>query len=229
MDDRKFREIMEDYARSTAKGKDVDFAKLNRAEKSPKRKINLRWVTAVCSAVVIIAVSLAVALPLTLGGNPNEGVTPGQGDEPQYYYCKDEKLTNIEVDSFETLREGYGIDSLQPSIAAVTGKFSAIYSEEYNVTIGSKVELMVFDSNFDFIYIQAVNAVYVIEGLTQFDNLDGVAMWGGYYINYSVGDFNEEGHRVYRITFAAGKYRYFIEVDYYGEFEAATVLDMIYG
>lgn len=229
MDDRKFREIMEDYARSTAKGKDVDFAKLNRAEKSPKRKINLRWVTAVCSAVVIIAVSLAVALPLTLGGNPNEGVTPGQGDEPQYFYCKNEKLANIEVDSFETLHDSYGIDSLQPSIVAVTSKLSAIYIEEYNVAIGSKVELMVFDRNFDYVYVTAIKEAYILEGLTRFDDCDKRADWKGNEVSYYVSDFNGDGHYDYRITFTVDGYNYFIELDCYGELGVAAILDMIYG
>lgn len=231
MDDRKFREIMEDYARSTAKGKETDFAKANAATKAPRKKINLRWVTAVCSVVIIVAVSLAVALPLTLGGeSPNGESNDGQGvGSDTQYYCKSESTVSTVVDSFETLQTKYGVEGLEPSIEAINWTLAVIYSNEFEVAVGSSIELMVFNERFSYIKIKSIKERYILEGLSQFEDLDGTTNWRGDVISYSVSDFNNDGYFDYRISFTAEGYNYFIELDCYGELDVATVLDMIYG
>lgn len=231
MDDRKFREIMEDYARSTAKGKETDFAKANAETTAPRKKINLRLVTAVCSVVIIVAVSLAVALPLTLGGDiPSSGGNDGQGvGNDDRYYCKEENTLSISVDILSDLLEEYSIDIMLPEIGAMASSIYATYSEEYNVTIGARVDLNVFDEYFDIVSIRTVKFQYILEGLTRFDDCTERAVWNGNNILYFIEEPNAAGCRKYYITFTAEGYNYFIELDCYGELDVATVLDMIYG
>lgn len=73
MDDRKFDETMRSYVASTAKGEEHDLAKLKAEEKPKKRRLQLsQWLPAV-AAVVVVAVTLSVCLPLTLAA---------EGDDP---------------------------------------------------------------------------------------------------------------------------------------------------
>lgn len=231
MDDKEFRELMNEYVRSTPKGKDSDLAKLNAAPKPNRKKFNLRWAAAVCSVVIIVAVSLAVALPLTLDrGIPEQGDTTGQGgDNQQVYYCKNENTVQIDVGSYETLQTGYGIEIIQPTVDALVSKVFALYSQEYEVAIGASVELSIFDVNFDMLSISAVKTSYVLEGLETFDDLSDTTVWSGHGVLYSITDSNGDGYYEHYIKFEADGYNYFVEFSSFKQIEAAAALDLIFG
>lgn len=231
MDDKEFRELMNEYVRSTPKGKDSDLAKLNAAPKPNKKKFNLRWAAAVCSVVIIVAVSLAVALPLTLDrGIPEQGDTTGQGgDSQQVYYCKNENTVQIDVGFYETLQTEYGIEIIQPTVDALVSKVFALYSQEYEVAIGASVELSIFDVNFDMLSISAVKTSYVLEGLETFDDLIDTTVWNGHGVLYSITDSNGDGYYEHYIKFEADGYNYFVEFSSFKQIEAAAALDLIFG
>lgn len=231
MDDKEFRELMNEYVRSTPKGKDSDLAKLNAAPKPNRKKFNLRWAAAVCSVVIIVAVSLAVALPLTLDrGIPEQGDTTGQGgDNQQVYYCKNENTVQIDVGSYETLQTGYGIEIIQPTVDVLVSKVFALYSQEYEVAIGASVELSIFDVNFDMLSISAVKTSYVLEGLETFDDLSDTTVWNGHGVLYSITDSNGDGYYEHYIKFEADGYNYFVEFSSFKQIEAAAALDLIFG
>ena len=231
MDDKEFRELMNEYVRSTPKGKDSDLAKLNAAPKPNRKKFNLRWAAAVCSVVIIVAVSLAVALPLTLDrGIPEQGDTTGQGgDNQQVYYCKNENTVQIDVGSYETLQTEYGIEIIQPTVDALVSKVFALYSQEYEVAIGASVELSIFDVNFDMLSISAVKTSYVLEGLETFDDLSATTVWNGYGVLYGINDSNGDGYYEHYIKFEADGYNYFVEFSSFKQIEAAAALDLIFG
>lgn len=231
MDDKEFRELMNEYVRSTPKGKDSDLAKLNAAPKPNRKKFNLRWAAAVCSVVIIVAVSLAVALPLTLDrGIPEQGDTTGQGgDNQQVYYCKNENTVQIDVGSYETLQTEYGIEIIQPTVDVLVSKVFALYSQEYEVAIGASVELSIFDVNFDMLSISAVKTSYVLEGLETFDDLSDTTVWNGHGVLYSITDSNGDGYYEHYIKFEADGYNYFVEFSSFKQIEAAAALDLIFG
>lgn len=231
MDDKEFRELMNEYVRSTPKGKDSDLAKLNAAPKPNRKKFNLRWAAAVCSVVIIVAVSLAVALPLTLDrGIPEQGDTTGQGgDNQQVYYCKNENTVQIDVGSYETLQTEYGIEIIQPTVDVLVSKVFALYSQEYEVAIGASVELSIFDVNFDMLSISAVKTSYVLEGLETFDDLSATTVWNGHGVLYSITDSNGDGYYEHYIKFEADGYNYFVEFSSFKQIEAAAALDLIFG
>lgn len=231
MDDKEFRELMNEYVRSTPKGKDSDLAKLNAAPKPNRKKFNLRWAAAVCSVVIIVAVSLAVTLPLTLDrGIPEQGDTTGQGgDNQQVYYCKNENTVQIDVGSYETLQTEYGIEIIQPTVDVLVSKVFALYSQEYEVAIGASVELSIFDVNFDMLSISAVKTSYVLEGLETFDDLSDTTVWNGHGVLYSITDSNGDGYYEHYIKFEADGYNYFVEFSSFKQIEAAAALDLIFG
>ena len=231
MDDKEFRELMNEYVRSTPKGKDSDLAKLNVAPKPSRKKFNLRWAAAVCSVVIIVAVSLAVALPLTLDrGIPEQGDTTGQGgDNQQVYYCKSKNTVQIDVGSYETLQTEYGIEIIQPTVDALVSKVFALYSQEYEVAIGASVELSIFDINFDILNITATKENYVYDKLKPFDSCQDKTVWQNHSVFYSINDSNGDGYYEHYIKFEADGYNYFVEFSSFKQIEAAAALDLIFG
>lgn len=231
MDDKEFRELMNEYVRSTPKGKDSDLAKLNVAPKPSRKKFNLRWAAAVCSVVIIVAVSLAVALPLTLDrGIPEQGDTTGQGGgNQQVYYCKNENTVQIDVGSYETLQTEYGIEIIQPTVDALVSKVFALYSQEYEVAIGSNAELGVFDANFDTLVIKAIRKNYILEDAQRFDICSKTVLWKDIIVFYSITDSNGDGYYEHYIKFEADGYNYFVEFSSFKQIEAAAALDLIFG
>lgn len=231
MDDKEFRELINEYVRSTPKGKDSDLAKLNAAPKPNRKKFNLRWAAAVCSVVIIVAVSLAVALPLTLDrGIPEQGDTTGQGGgNQQVYYCKEDKTIQISLDSYGELESTYGVKVISPSISSLEGYLCALYSQEYEVAIGASVELSIFDANFDMLSISAVKTSYVLEGLETFDDLSATTVWNGHGVLYGINDSNGDGYYEHYIKFEADGYNYFVEFSSFKQIEAAAALDLIFG
>lgn len=231
MDDKEFRELMNEYVRSTPKGKDSDLAKLNAAPKPNRKKFNLRWAAAVCSVVIIVAVSLAVALPLTLDrGIPEQGDTTGQGGgNQQVYYCKEANTVKIGVDSYEELENDYGVKIIPPSIVAVEDCLYALYNEEYELTIGANAEFSIFDANFDILNITATKENYVYDKLKPFDNCQDKTVWQNHSVFYSITDSNGDGYYEHYIKFEADGYNYFVEFSSFKQIEAAAALDLIFG
>lgn len=230
MDDRQFRETMERYARSTAKGREADFAKLNGAvRQTSARRFNLRLATALVSVVLIVAVSLAVALPLTLD-RPRGDDTPGQGDGGEnYFYCSDDAVVTAQVSSFDDLASDYGVTAMRPSIATVETGIFAAYSEEYDATIGTYIELAVFDEYFDTVYIKVVKYPYVLKGLMFYDDFTDGTVWRGHAVRCFEGTPDADGYRKNYIAFEADGYDYFVEFGSNVSLDSAEALEAIYG
>lgn len=229
MDDRQFRETMERYARSTVKGREADFAKLNDAPRqTSSRRFNLRLATALVSVVVIVAVSLAVALPLTLVQSHDGDDISGQGDGEEVFYCSENSVVITATASFEDLARDYGVMVMRPAIATLaTGVFAA-YSEEYDTAIGAYVELAVFDDLFDTVYITAVRRPYALEELMFYDAFTDGTVWRGRAVRYSESAPEADGYRTNYITFTLGGYDYFVEYKSVTSADAAEVLEAIY-
>lgn len=230
MDDRQFRETMERYARSTAKGREADFgrpadASCGAAQVSAcarRRKLRL---AALCT-VLIVVVSLSVALPLTLGRS--DGAPAGQDGGENLFYCNDDDITTASVASFDELESEYGVSAMRPVVPTVATGIFVVRSTQYDAVIGAFVELAVFDDIFDAVYVKVVKRPYVLYGLAYYTEFTSATVWRDREVRYYVG-VGAGGLTEYRITFTADGYDYFIEFDSWSDVDAAAALETIYG
>lgn len=175
MDDKKFNEIMRNYVKSTARGKDADLAKLRASneQQTKTRKIpRLAWVA--ISVAIIIAISLSVILPLTLN-RPND-------DGPRERYLS---VGDLELDELQGDADAYYTDIWMPEINSL-GKISyaiKLKSSESDI-IGIYSLLSIYDEHFDDIDFYAISENNIIDSLVIFESFPDTAEWGDIQLSY---------------------------------------------
>lgn len=220
MENKKFDEMMESYARSTSKGMDHDLHKMRLAEHKPRKNIKRKWTVAVCSVVLSVAICLAVVLPLTLGMEQDGGETM------QYYFSDAEYMRDVPFTSIDDIA-GYGTDFMLPTISN-TGSTGMLKMNDSTGTLGGiMLEVSVYDDYFDYISILMYYENYVYVESTLFDVCVDVALWNGITVGYNI---NERASGVYdwRIRFNREGVNYYMTFVFYGDAEVDAILDMIF-
>ncbi len=217
MDDRKFDETMRSYVASTAKGEEHDLAKLKAEEKPKKRRARLsQWLPAV-AAVVVVAVTLSVCLPLTLAA---------EGDDPHYgfggsFYDVD----FISLDDVSQLEEVYGFSMMIPDIAVETQiHATAIVDSEDGTFYGGRLSFLPVDWAFGGVECTAVGEGKQYDWQWDVDtSYARKCDWHGTEVYFTVATYWDEStsgtelielHR-YRIKFTFDGLDYHIEFDFF--------------
>lgn len=223
MEDKKFDEMMENYARSTSKGMEYDLSKRQPAERRSRRNANNRnrkMVFAACSVILSVAICLAIVLPLTLD------TEQGGGETTQYYFSDAEYMRDVPFTSTEALAE-YGADFMLPTIDSIASGGMLKINDSTGDLGGIMLEVSVYDDYFDYISILMYYENYVYVESALFDVCVDVALWNGIDVGYNI---NERALGVYdwRIRFNKEDVNYYLTFIFYGEAEVNVVMDMIF-
>lgn len=225
MEDREFDEIMNKYVASTGRDAEFDLAKLRQKENAGKAgavRHTRRFAWASVAAVLIVAVVLAVALPLTLGGG---GENTGNGP----FYCDDGEVLYQTVD-ISVAESQYGIDVMETRIEDTLGTLHMLLTlSSDNTAIGVRSEYGVFNEIFDSIVIFSIKDGYVFVPTQQISvSCVSTTVWRDIIVKYGI-KFDEEtqSSRCYYEFYANGT-NHFVQTTVYGDFTAEEILDLMF-
>lgn len=220
MDDRKFNEKMRSYVASTAKGEEHDLAKLKAEEKPKKRRLQLsQWLPAV-AAVVVVAVTLSVCLPLTLAA---------EDDDPRYGFGGSVyDVDFISLDDVSQLEEVYGFSMMIPDIAVETQIHAkAIVDSDDGTFYGGRLSFLPVDWAFGDVECTAVGEGKQYDWQWDVDTSYAQKCdWHGTEVYFTVREFltewESEGSEVtiieyhfYRLIFTLNGLDYHIEFEFF--------------
>ena len=226
MDDKKFEEIMHEYVASKSRGKNADFNKLYQNEKSKTpKKYNYKLVLASISCILVVAITLAIVLPLTL--QPSDVVEPIT-PPPAVYYCDLEDIESIVIDTLTDIKTEYSISATMPNIEYQDIGITMMKSKIDSHIIGTSLDLAVYDEYFDDVIINIVFENNIINTFSSYETSPHEVEWKGksvkYIVEYNDDDFSYNA----TIFFTKDGYKYYLDACYYEDLPVTDILDKIF-
>lgn len=191
MNDDKFNEIMNKYVSSTGRVADDDLAKLKKTETVSRQVRKKRYAWSAVAAILVIAVTLATVLPLTLGKG-------GQSDGDGYFYCDETQVEFVEMPLEDILEQGrFGLLPVAFE-NPIQEQHSALILQQENIVIGINSKYAIFRENFDEVNIFALKEKYIYSQ-TQviFDECESNITWRVKNVKYNVGEIKNSGSYEY--------------------------------
>lgn len=226
MEDREFDEIMNKYVASTGRDAEFDLAKLRQKENAGNKagavRHARRFAWASVAAVLIVAVVLAVALPLTLGGG-------GENTSSGPFYCDDGEVLYQKVD-VSVAESEYGIDVMETDVEDTLGTLHMLLTlSSDNTAIGVRSEYGVFNENFDSIVIFSIKDGYVFVPTQQISlSCVSTTVWRDIPVKYGIKYDEEMQCSRCCYEFSANGMNYFVQTTVYGDFTAEEILDLMF-
>lgn len=222
MNDDKFNKIMNKYVSSTGRNADDDLAKLRNSEKVSRQVRKKRYAWSAVAAIIVIAVTLATVLPLTLGKG-------GQSEGDGYFYCDETQVEFVEMPMEDILEQGqFGLLPVAFE-NPMQEKHSALILQQENNVIGINSKYAVYSILLDEMYIFALKEKYVYTE-TQFiyDNCKFQVNWHNKNVKYNVEEIKESKSNRYSFVFNDRGMNYYIKTIVYGTPSPDTVLNNIF-
>lgn len=222
MNDDKFNKIMNKYVSSTGRNADDDLAKLRNSEKVSRQVRKKRYAWSAVAAILVIAVTLATVLPLTLGkGSQSEG--------DGYFYCDETQVEFVEMPLEDILEQGrFGLLPVAFE-NPIQEQHSALILQQENIVIGINSKYAIFRENFDEVNIFALKEKYIYSQ-TQviFDECESNITWRVKNVKYNVGEIKNSGSYEYFFVFNDNGMNYYVTAIVYGTPSPHTVLNNIF-
>ena len=208
MDDKRFDELMEKYVNSHRQNKEkyLQNVKLPDEKKGTKTSRYPKSAYALCAVAVILAVSLAIFLPVYYygdKGNPDAGINSSQETPvieqplPDISYSDGEDIMPTLTDDPEGIAEE--LDIVIPEIDieyVVSNTYALIDKGNADTVIGLSKQYFVFDEVFNTIEINVLPGNIKILNYPGYENLDKSVEHDGIKIQYK------------EIMILEGSYRY---------------------
>ncbi len=242
MKNKEFEKIMQAYVSSKAPSTDECLEKL-RTKPQPQKRRNCtpRMAWAAFSAILIMCVSLAVALPLVLKpSEPDNSIpdTPLEMPddtvitpvEPTYTFSDSGDFTYTKMEAGVNLKETYGLTADVINIVAenkITYLLKAARDEQKE--FGFTEQADVFNFGIFSILTNVIKNNYSISLLAEYENLTNTIEYNGVTVKY-YSTINEIDGCTYehKIFFTKGGYKYYLDVSCYEDLEITELLDLIY-
>lgn len=222
MNDDKFNEIMNKYVSSTGRVADDDLAKLKKTETVSRQVRKKRYAWSAVAAILVIAVTLATVLPLTLGKG-------GQSDGDGYFYCDETQVEFVEMPLEDILEQGrFGLLPVAFE-NPIQEQHSALILQQENIVIGINSKYAIFRENSDEVNIFALKEKYIYSQ-TQviFDECESNITWRVKNVKYNVGEIKNSGSYEYFFVFNDNGMNYYVTAIVYGTPSPDTVLNNIF-
>lgn len=222
MNDDKFNEIMNKYVSSTGRSADNDLAKLRNSEKVSRQVRKKRYAWSAVAAILVIAVTLATVLPLTLGkGSQSEG--------DGYLYCDETQVEFVEMHLQDVLE--LGNFSLLPMAFEnpISEQHYAMILRESDAVIGSMSRYTIYRELMDEVNVFALKDKYIYSQ-TQviFDECKLNSNWREKNVRYIMVEIKNSGSYEYSFVFNDNGMNYYVKAIVYGTPSPETVLDNIF-
>lgn len=222
MNDDKFNKIMNKYVSSTGRNADDDLAKLRNSEKVSRQVRKKRYAWSAVAAIIVIAVTLATVLPLTLGkGSQSEG--------DGYFYCDETQVEFVEMPLQNILEEGH-FELLPMAFEnPIQEQHNALILQQANIVIGINSTYAIYSENLDEVNMFVLKEKYVYTE-TQFiyDNCKFQVNWHNKNVKYNVEEIKESKSNRYSFVFNDRGMNYYIKTIVYGTPSPDTVLNNIF-
>lgn len=222
MNDDKFNKIMNKYVSSTGRAADDDLAKFKNSRKNIRQVRKKRYAWSAVAAILVIAVTLATILPLTLGkGDQSEG--------DGYFYCDETQVEFVEMPMEDILEQGqFGLLPVAFE-NPMQEKHSALILQQENNVIGINSKYAVYSILLDEMYIFALKEKYVYTE-TQFinNNCKREAQWREKTVKFNIAEIENDESYEYSFVFNDSGMNYYITAVVYGTPSPDTVLDNIF-
>lgn len=222
MNDDKFNEIINKYVSSTGRSVDDDLAKLKKSEKVSRQVRKKRYAWSAVAAILVIAVTLATVLPLTLGKG-------GQSEGDGYFYCDETQVEFVEMPLQNILEDGH-FELLPMAFEnPIQEQHSALILQQENIVIGVNSKYAIYSILLDEIYIFALKEKYFYSQ-TQviFNECESNTTWRVKNVKYNVGEIKNTGSYEYSFVFNHKGMNYYVKTIVYGTPSPDTVLDNIF-
>lgn len=222
MNDDKFNEIMNKYVSSTGRAVDDDLAKLKNSEKGSRQVRKKRYAWSAVAAILVIAVTLATVLPLTLGKG-------GQSEGDGYFYCDETQVEFVEMPMEDILEQGqFGLLPVAFE-NPIQEKHSALILQQENIVIGINSKYAIFRETLDEVIFFALKEKYIYTE-TQFidKNCAFETQWREKNVKYNVVENKNTVSNEYSFVFNDSGMNYYITAVVYGTPSPDTVLDNIF-
>lgn len=222
MNDDKFNEIMNKYVSSTGRAADDDLAKLKKFEKVSRQVRKKRYAWSAVAAILVIAVTLATVLPLTLGKG-------GQSEGDAYFYCDETQVEFVEMPLEDILEQGqFGLLPVAFENSIGEQHYAMVLQEGY-VTIGSMSRYTIYSEILDEVNIFALKEKYIYtETQLIYKNCEFETQWREKNVNYDVVENKNTVSNEYSFVFNDNGMNYFVTAVVYGTPSPDTVLDNIF-
>ena len=225
MDDKKFNEIMHEYAKSEKSSSDKAFSKLEMEErKTSKIGRKQRGFVIACAAMMaVIVLTLCITLPIVLNKKSS-----GNDEAHQTTYCDDgDLLLNIE-DGIDVLRDVYGVNATLPTFdAEITGVIS-ITSKKYQGLKGCKINYAVSAEQYFVVDFVAIKNDYIVDSYSHYHDLDKQVEWRDTVVKYDSIYDEEIFTYINTVFFADDDYFYYIKTESDDEVSIIDLLNLMY-
>lgn len=231
MDDKKFDEIMKKYVSRKSRPEDVDFEKLNEREyKNVQPRFSRRMAISFMSCFILIAVTLAIVLPLTLRvKNDTDPINPTP-DDGGFCYSGEYKL--IAVADYERLSSDYDIKpKLIPTVSNYKGMgIFAMQPIDDNRLLGAYISYGVYGDYLREVDIRIIPKNVVLGYYTHYEDCSDNVTWKNLTVKYYIvpDSYEKDGDYEARLYIFDGSYKYYVTVKYFEELEIKELLDMIF-
>lgn len=216
MDDKEFDKLMNSYVAGPAKGKQSDLQKFRASQPMQKRTRQmpkLAW--AAVAVVLVVAVSLAIVLPITLTDKaPDEGM--------RFLDDKDFNKKDIE---FSEIKNSYKGSYILPTVGILEQNCKVFVSvKDPNKIFGVESTAFIYDDN--LIDISYTITSYKYNNLSYFEMLQLKEKWNNLVVSYVIK--NNKLSCENQIYFTDGKYHYYLTVNTFEEMPINQVLDLLF-
>ncbi len=245
MDNKEFDEIMKAYVRSKTPSADECLKKLKaKPQPQKRRKCTPRIAWATFSAILIVSVSLAVALPLALKPKaPDGSSTPTVESTPletpdtsivdppiesRPAYAEGTDFSRIPLKEGETLKDTYGMVVDEITIESESKGTRILKAKQDKQEIFGFSELAdVFNMGIVTISTHGVKENYTLFYYAGYETLPLTVEYNGVTINYYTDLVGVDSY-THRIFFKKNGYKYYLTVTCYEDVEITELLDLIY-
>lgn len=225
MDDKKFNEIMHEYAKSEKSSSNKAFSKLEMEErKTSKIGRKQRGFVIACAAMMaVIVLTLCITLPIVLNKKGSDG-----GEAPQTTYCDVDDLTlNIE-ENVDVLRDVYGVNATLPTFDAKIASVLSITSKKYQGLKGCKINYEVSVEPYFLVDFVAIKNDYIVDSYSHYHDLEKQVEWSGTVVKYDSIYDEEIFTYINTVFFADDEYFYYIKTESDDEVSIIDLLNLMY-
>ena len=222
MNDDKFNEIMKQYDLSTGRSADDDLAKLRNSEKVSRQVRKKRYAWSAVAAILVIAVTLATVLPLTLGKG-------GQSEGDGYLYCDETQVEFVEMPLQDILELEHF--SLLPMAFEnpIQEQHSALILQQENIVIGINSKYAIYSYILDEVNIFTLKEKYIYSQTQVIFNECNLDLdWKAKVVKYDIEEIEKDESCEYSCVFNDNGMNYYVTAIVYGTPSPDTVLNNIF-
>ncbi len=225
MDNKKFNEIMREYAKSEKSSSSKALSKLEREEKRTRKSSSKHrgFVFACTAMMTAIVLMLCITLPIVLNKKSS-----GDGETPQTTYCTTGDLSFSFEDSIDVLKNVYGVNAIYPTFEANITAISSITSNNYQGLKGCKIFYEMSDDSYFIVEFVAINKDYIVNTYAHYHDLGEQAEWRDMTVKFDLTYDEEIVAYINTVYFSDSNYNYYIRTESDEEISAIDLLDLMF-